>query len=89
MQNGVGSHRSTDFEKREALNVNMVRLIRYGDRIELTPPFVVGEDQIGEIVDRVGRTIKAVAQDQATPPPPHSYDGLRSAPASRSRHQSI
>ena len=39
----------------------MVRLSKYGDRIELTPPFVVGEDQTDEIVDRVGRTIKAVA----------------------------
>ena len=39
----------------------MVRLSKYGDRIELTPPLVVGEDQIGEIVDKVGRTIKAVA----------------------------
>ncbi len=32
-----------------------------GDTIELTPPLVISEDQIGEIVDRVGRTIKAVA----------------------------
>ena len=61
MQDGVGSHRSTDFEKREALNVNIVRLSKYGDRNELTRPLVFGEDQIGEIVDKVGRTIKAVA----------------------------
>jgi hypothetical protein len=39
----------------------MVRLSKYGDRIELTPPLVVGERQIGEIVDRGGRTIKAEA----------------------------
>ena len=32
-----------------------------GDIIELTPPLIVSEDQIGEIVDKVGRTIKAVA----------------------------
>jgi beta-alanine--pyruvate transaminase len=32
-----------------------------GDTIELTPPLVVSDDQIGEIVDKVGRTIKAVA----------------------------
>jgi beta-alanine--pyruvate transaminase len=32
-----------------------------GDTIELTPPLVVSEDQIGEIVDKVGRTIKAAA----------------------------
>jgi beta-alanine--pyruvate transaminase len=32
-----------------------------GDCIELTPPLIVSEEQIGEIVDKVGRTIKAVA----------------------------
>jgi len=32
-----------------------------GDTIELTPPLIVSEDQIGEIVDKVGRTIRAVA----------------------------
>jgi beta-alanine--pyruvate transaminase len=32
-----------------------------GDTIELTPPLIVSEDQIGEIVDKVGQTIKAVA----------------------------
>ena len=32
-----------------------------GDTIELTPPLIISEDQIGEIVDKVGRTIKAVA----------------------------
>ncbi len=32
-----------------------------GDTIELTPPFIVSEDQIGEIVDKLGKTIKAVA----------------------------
>src|SRR5579872_5663775 len=32
-----------------------------GDTIELTPPLIVSEDQIGEIVDKVGKTIKAVA----------------------------
>ena len=32
-----------------------------GDTIELTPPFIISEDQIGEIVDKVGNTIKAVA----------------------------
>jgi 4-aminobutyrate aminotransferase-like enzyme len=61
LQNGAGSLRSTDFEEREALNVNMVRLNKYRDRIEQTPPLVVGEHQIGEIVDKVERMIKAVA----------------------------
>ncbi|THD48990.1 MAG: aspartate aminotransferase family protein [Bradyrhizobium sp.] len=32
-----------------------------GDTIELTPPLIVGEDQIGEIVDKTARTIRAVA----------------------------
>ena len=39
----------------------MVRLNKYRDWIEQPPPLVVGEHQIGEIVDKVGRTIKAVA----------------------------
>jgi len=32
-----------------------------GDTIELTPPLIVSEDQIGEIIDKVGETIKATA----------------------------
>jgi beta-alanine--pyruvate transaminase len=32
-----------------------------GDTIELMPPLIISEDQIGEIADKVGRTIKAVA----------------------------
>jgi beta-alanine--pyruvate transaminase len=32
-----------------------------GDTIELMPPLIISEDQIGEVVDKVGRTIKAVA----------------------------
>ena len=32
-----------------------------GDTIELTPPFIISEDQIGEIVEKVGNTIRAVA----------------------------
>ena len=26
-----------------------------GDTIELTPPFIVSEDQIGEIIDKIGK----------------------------------
>ncbi len=37
----------------------MLRLA--GDCIELTPPFIISEDQIGEIVEKVGKSIKAVA----------------------------
>jgi beta-alanine--pyruvate transaminase len=32
-----------------------------GDTIELTPPFIISEAQIGEVVEKVGRTIEAVA----------------------------
>jgi len=32
-----------------------------GDTIELTPPLIISEDQIGEVADKVGRTIKAIA----------------------------
>jgi beta-alanine--pyruvate transaminase len=37
----------------------MLRLA--GDTIELTPPFIVSEKQIDEIVDKVGASIKHVA----------------------------
>ena len=32
-----------------------------GDTLALTPPLIVGEDQVGEIIDRVARVIRAVA----------------------------
>ncbi|HEY8564784.1 MAG TPA: aspartate aminotransferase family protein [Beijerinckiaceae bacterium] len=32
-----------------------------GDTIALTPPLIISEDQIGEIVDKMGRLIRAVA----------------------------
>jgi len=32
-----------------------------GETIALTPPLIISEDQIGELVDKVGRTIRAVA----------------------------
>ena len=32
-----------------------------GDTIELTPPFIISEDQIGEVMDKVASSIKAVA----------------------------
>jgi beta-alanine--pyruvate transaminase len=37
----------------------MVRIA--GETIELMPPLIVSEQQIGEIFDKVGRVIKAVA----------------------------
>jgi beta-alanine--pyruvate transaminase len=37
----------------------MVRIT--GDTIALTPPLIISEDQIGEIVDKLGKVIKAVA----------------------------
>ena len=32
-----------------------------GDTIELMPPLIISEEQIGEIVEKIGRTIEAVA----------------------------
>src|SRR6201991_5095014 len=32
-----------------------------GDTIALTPPLIISEDQIGEVMDKVGKVIKAVA----------------------------
>jgi beta-alanine--pyruvate transaminase len=32
-----------------------------GETIALTPPLIISEDQIGELVDKVGQTIRAVA----------------------------
>jgi beta-alanine--pyruvate transaminase len=32
-----------------------------GDTIALTPPLMISEDQIGEIFEKVGRVIRAVA----------------------------
>ena len=32
-----------------------------GDTIELTPPLIVSENDIGEIIDKVGASIKAAA----------------------------
>jgi beta-alanine--pyruvate transaminase len=37
----------------------MVRIA--GDTIALTPPLIVSEDQIGEIIDKVAKVIRAVA----------------------------
>ncbi|HEU4806144.1 MAG TPA: aspartate aminotransferase family protein, partial [Nitrobacter sp.] len=32
-----------------------------GDTLALTPPLIVSEDQVGEIIDKVTRVIRAVA----------------------------
>jgi beta-alanine--pyruvate transaminase len=32
-----------------------------GESIVLTPPLIISEDQIGEIVDKLSKSIKAVA----------------------------
>jgi beta-alanine--pyruvate transaminase len=37
----------------------MIRIA--GDTLALSPPLIVSEAQIGEIFDKVGRVIKAVA----------------------------
>ena len=37
----------------------MIRIT--GDTIALSPPLIITEDQIGEIFDKVGKVIRAVA----------------------------
>jgi beta-alanine--pyruvate transaminase len=37
----------------------MVRIA--GDTLALTPPLIVSEDQIGEIIEKVAKVIRAVA----------------------------
>jgi beta-alanine--pyruvate transaminase len=37
----------------------MVRAV--GDTLALTPPLIVSEDEIGQIFDKVGKVIRAVA----------------------------
>ncbi len=32
-----------------------------GDTIALTPPLIISEDQVGELVEKVGKVIKSVA----------------------------
>ena len=54
---GLRGYRAIEHSFHEA-NI-MVRMS--GDTFELTPPLIVSEDQIGEIVDKVGQTIRAVA----------------------------
>ena len=44
-----------------AFNDNDIVLRITGDTIALTPPLIVSEDQIGEIVDKVAKVIRAVA----------------------------
>ena len=41
------------------LDEMMVRIA--GDTLALTPPLIVSEEEIGEIVDKVGKIIRAVA----------------------------
>jgi beta-alanine--pyruvate transaminase len=44
-----------------AFHDNDLMLRIAGDTLALTPPLIVSEDQIGEIVDKVGKIIRAVA----------------------------
>jgi beta-alanine--pyruvate transaminase len=44
-----------------AFHSNDLMLRIAGDTLALTPPLIVTEDQIGEIIDKVGKVIKAVA----------------------------
>jgi beta-alanine--pyruvate transaminase len=44
-----------------AFHDNDIMLRAVGDTLALTPPLIVTEEQIGEIVDKVGKVIRAVA----------------------------
>jgi beta-alanine--pyruvate transaminase len=44
-----------------AFNDNDLMLRIAGDTLALTPPLIISEQQIGEVVDKVGKVIKAVA----------------------------
>ena len=44
-----------------AFHDNDLMLRIAGDTLALTPPLIITEDQIGEIVDKVGKVIRAVA----------------------------
>jgi beta-alanine--pyruvate transaminase len=44
-----------------AFHDNDLMLRIAGDTLALTPPLIVSEDQIGEIVEKVGKIIRAVA----------------------------
>jgi beta-alanine--pyruvate transaminase len=44
-----------------AFHNNDLMLRIAGDTLALTPPLIVTEDQVGEIIDKVGKVIKAVA----------------------------
>jgi beta-alanine--pyruvate transaminase len=44
-----------------AFHDNDLMLRVAGDTLALTPPLIVTEDQIGEIVDKVAKVIRAVA----------------------------
>jgi beta-alanine--pyruvate transaminase len=44
-----------------AFHNNDLMLRIAGDTLALTPPLIVSEDQVGEIIDKVGKVIKAVA----------------------------
>ena len=44
-----------------AFHENDLMLRVAGDTLALTPPLIVSEDQIGEIVEKVAKVIRAVA----------------------------
>jgi len=44
-----------------AFHDNDLMLRIAGDTLALTPPLIISEDQIGEVIEKVGKVIKAVA----------------------------
>ena len=50
-----------NYELMVAFHDNDLMIRVAGDTLALTPPLIVTEDQIGEIVDKVAKVIRAVA----------------------------
>jgi len=44
-----------------AFHDNGLMLRIAGDTLALTPPLIISEDQVGEVIEKVGKVIKAVA----------------------------
>jgi beta-alanine--pyruvate transaminase len=59
LPDGVGKRGYAAMERAFYNEEVMIRVA--GDTIELTPPLIVSEAEIGEIFDKVGRIIRAVA----------------------------
>jgi adenosylmethionine-8-amino-7-oxononanoate aminotransferase len=52
--------RAVGVYERVEVDTLVIELIA-GDTLVLTPPLIISEDQIGEIMDKLGKVIRAVA----------------------------